>query len=357
VASEFRSNSLQAIDSSLTIVDRIRPFLWIGFRDEQGARRVIVGLFAQQTALVVSVALLALARLLGRERRPLGELERCCWWWLAITFAFFPIQTYNPDRRYLLLVPPMAILLGLAVGGAGVARPSSALRPAAEPASRRRAWRWLAAWAVAGFAGSFYLRMWALPLLTDATAGIKFGVEPGFSQAALLVPIWAASFLLAGLALLAWARWAVLRRSTIPAALLLGAVLVEDVTRDAAYWSHLRFSIRDVSREIGRLAESLPLDRRAVVGNTADTMALETGLFSFVIRDWEQVDMRMNLDGLTRFRPGLAIVTTRGGEPVGYDEGFATTGMRVVRVFDCWPDAAGRPRLHTIVYAPHPATR
>jgi 4-amino-4-deoxy-L-arabinose transferase-like glycosyltransferase len=357
VAAEFHSNTLQAIDSRLTVIDRIRPFLWLGYRDEQGAPKMIVGLFAQETALVVSVALLALARLLGRERRPLGELERCCWWWIAVTFAFFPIQTYQPDRRYLLLVPPLAILLGLAVGGAGVALSSSALSAAAEPAARRRAWRWLAAWAVAGFVVGLYLRTWALPLLTDATAGIKFGIEPGFAQAVLLVPIWAASFLLAGLALLAWARWEVLRRTTIPAALLLGAVLVEDVARDAAYWSHLRFSLRDASREIGRLAESLPLDRRAVVGNTADTMALETGLFSFLIRDWKQVEMRMNLDGLTRFRPGLAIVTTRGGEPVGYDEGFATTGMRVVRVFDCWPDAAGRPQLHTIVYAPHAVAR
>ena len=357
VAAEFRSNTLQAVGPGLTIGDRIRPFLWLGFRDQQYGPRVIIGLFAQETALVVSVALLALARLLGRARRPPGELERCCWWWIAITLAFLAIQAYHPDRRYLLLVPPLAILLGLAVGGAGVALPTPAPRPAAEPAARLRAWRWLAAWAVAGFVGGPYLRMWALPPLTDATAGIRFGAEPGLSQVALLLPIWAASFLLAGLALLGWARWRVLRRSAIPVSLLLGAVLAEDVARDAAYWSHLRFSLRDASREIGRLAGALPLDRRVVVGNTADTMALETGLFSFIIRDWKAVDMQMNLDGLTRFRPGLAIVTTQGGNLIGQYECFSTAGVRVLRVFDCWPDAAGRPRLRSIVYASPAAAR
>ena len=357
VAAEFHSNLMQTVEPRLTIGAMARSFLWLGFRDEQGASRVIVGLFTQETALVVSVALLALARLLGRERRPLGELERCCWWWIAGTLAFFAIQSYDPDRRYLLLVPPLAILLGLAVGGAGAASSSAAPRPGAEAAPRLRAWRWLAAWAVAGFVGGLYLRVWALPRLTAATAGISFGAEPGLSPVALLLPIGAGALLLAALALLVWARWGVLRRIAIPVSLLLAAVLAEDVGRGAAYWRHLRFSLRDASREIGRLAESLPLDRRAMVGNTADTMALETGLFSFVIRDWKAVGMRMNLDGMTRFHPGLAIVTTRGAQLIGQYECFSTTGMRVVRVFDCWPDAAGRPRLRSIVYAPPAAVR
>jgi hypothetical protein len=60
---------------------------------------------------------------------------------------------------------------------------------------------------------------------------------------------------------------------------------------------------------------------------------------------------------MTRFHPGLAIVTTRGADLIGQYECFSTTGMRVVRVFDCWPDAAGRPRLRSIVYAPPAAVR
>jgi 4-amino-4-deoxy-L-arabinose transferase-like glycosyltransferase len=357
VVAEFRGNLRQTIAPSLTIGAMIRPFLWLGFRDEQGASRVIVGLFTQETALVVSVALLALARLLGRERRPLGELERCCWWWMGITLAFFAIQTYNPDRRYLLLVPPLAIIMGLAAGGSGAALPSPVPRPAAEPALRLRAWRWLAAWAFAGFVGSLYLRRWALPLLTDATTGIRFGVESGEPTVALLLLIGAASLLLVAPALLVWAHWGALRRCAIPVSLLLGAVLAEGITRDAAYWSHLRFTLRDASREIDRLAGSLPLDRRAMVGNTADTMALETGLFSFIIRDWRTVGVQMNLDGMTRFRPGLAIVTTRDDDLLGQQECFSTAGMRVVRVFDYWPDAAGRPRLRSVVYAPPAAAR
>lgn len=347
IVSEFLSDTLVATNPDLPTGGGIRPFLWYGFREEPGGPSVMSGFFAQEVALVVSVALLAVSRLLGRGRRPAGNLERCCWWWIGITLAFLAVQTYHPDRRYLLLVPPLAMLLGLAAGGADAGR-----RPEAGPAPRLPAWRWLAAWAVVGFVAGLYLRPWVLPVLAGATARLGIGAEEGLSQKALLLLVWAGSFLLAAAALLVWGRWGALRRGAIPGALLLGAVLTEDVARDVAYWSHLRFSIRDVSREIGRLAAVLPPDRRSVVGNTSDTLALETGLFSFVIRDWDFARMYMNLDGFRRFRPGLALVTERAGSPVGGDEGFTVAGMRRVRVFDYWPDASGRPRLRTTVYLP-----
>jgi hypothetical protein len=210
---------------------------------------------------------------------------------------------------------------------------------------------------VVGFVAGLYLRPWMLPVLAGATARLDFGAERGLSPQALLLLVWAGSFLLAAAALLAWGRWGALRRGAIPGALLLGAVLTEDLARDVAYWSHLRFSIRDVSREIGRLAAVLPPDRRSVLGNTSDTLALETGLFSFVIRDWDFARMHMNLDGFRRFRPGLALVTEKDGKPVGGDEGFTVAGMRRVRVFEYWPDAGGRPRLRTTVYLPDLASR
>jgi hypothetical protein len=194
-------------------------------------------------------------------------------------------------------------------------------------------------------------------VLAVATARVGVGAEVGLSQNALLLLVWTGSFLLAAAVLLIWGRREALWRGAVPGALLLGAVLTEDLVRDATYWSHLRFSIRDVSREIGRLAASLPLDRRSAVGNTADTLTLENGLFSFVIRDWGFAGMYMNLDGLRRFRPGLALVTEKDGKPVGGDEGFRVAGLRVVRVFDYWPDAGGRPRLRTTVYAPDVAAR
>jgi hypothetical protein len=343
VVSEFRSNALIATNPNLPTGGGLRPFLWYGFREEPGGPNVMNGFFAQEAALVVSIAMLAVSRLLGRGRQPVGDLERCCWWWIALTLAFLSIQTYHPDRRYLLLVPPFAMLVGLAAGETSVA-PRLAPRPSA--------WRWLAAWAIAGLVAGLYLRSWALPVLAGATAGVSFGAERGLSNTTLLLLAWTGSFLLAAVALLVWGRSGALRRGAIPGALLLAAVLAEDVARDAAYWSHLRFSIRDVSREIGWLAIALPPDRRAAVGNTSDTLTLENGLFSFVIRDWGFARMYMNLDGFRRFRPGLALVTERRGEPVGGDEGFSVAGMRVVRVFDYWPDAGGHPRLRTTVYAP-----
>jgi 4-amino-4-deoxy-L-arabinose transferase-like glycosyltransferase len=352
ILSEFRSNTLIATNPDLPTGGGIRPLLWYGFREEPGGPSVMNGFFAQEVALVVSVALLAVSRLLGRGRRLIGNLERCCWWWIVVTLAFLSIQTYHPDRRYLLLVPPFAMLLGLAAGGT-----SATLRPAESPAPRLRAWRWLAAWGVLGLVLGLYLRAWLLPMLTWMTARVSVGADRGVSQTTLLMLVWVGSFLLAAAALLIWGRWGALRRGAIPGVLLLAAVLTGDVARDAVYWSHLRFSIRDVSREIGRLAESLPLDRRSAVGNTSDTLTLENHLFAFVIRDWGFARMYMNLDGFRRFRPGLALVTERHGKPVGGDEGFSVAGMRVVRVFDYWPDAGGHPRLRTTVYAPDIAAR
>ena len=343
VVGEFRSNALIATNPNLPTGGGLRPFLWYGFREDPGGPNVMNGFFAQEVALIVSVAVLAVSRLLGRGRRPVGDLERCCWWWIGLTLAFLSIQTYHPDRRYLLLVPPCAMLVGLAAGGEGAA-PSLVRR-----ISR---WRWLAAWAVAGLLAGLYLRSWVLPVLAGAAARVSIGAERGLSNTTLLLLVWAGSFLLAAVALWSWERWGALRRGAIPGVLLLAAVLVEDGTRDAAYWSHLRFSIRDVSRAIGTLGAALPPGRRAVVGNTSDTLVLENGLFSFVIRDWGFARMHMNLDGLRRFRPGLAVVTERGGVPVGGDEGFRAQDMRVVRVFDYWPDAGGHPRLRTTVYAP-----
>jgi 4-amino-4-deoxy-L-arabinose transferase-like glycosyltransferase len=352
ILSEFRSNTLLATNPDLPTGGGIRPFLWYGFREEPGRPHVLNGFFAQEVALVVSVVLLAVTRLLGWARGPAGSLERCCWWWITLTLAFLAVQTYHPDRRYLLLVPPCSVLLGLAAGGAiRLQRPAEARVP------RLRAWRWLAAWGLVGFVIGLYLRPWVLPGLALATARVGVGAEAGLSHQSLLLLVWACSPLLAAVALRTWASWGVLRRGTIPGVLLLGAVLTEDVVRDVVSWSHLRFSIRDVSREIGSLAEPLPLDRRSAVGNTADTLTLETGLFSFVIRDLGFARMYMNLDGWRRFRPGLAIVTERDGKPVGGDEGFSVAGLRVVRVFEYWPDAAGRPQLRTTVYAPPAAAR
>jgi len=343
VLGEFRSNTLIATNPDQSTGGGLRVFLWYGFRAEPGTRNVLNGFFLQEAPLVLAVALLAVARLLGRGRGPAGPLERACWWWIGLTLAFLSIQSYQPDRRFLLLAPPFAILL---------ASTTEAAAAGAGGPSRPRAWRWPAAGAVLAFTLGLYLRPWALPALAAATRRLSVGADRGLSQTGALLLVWAAACALAGLALLAWGRLAALRRVALPGALLLAAVLAVDVARDAAYLGRLRYSVRDVSRELGRLAAQLPPGRRAVVGNTSDTLALETGLFSFVIRDWGFARMYMNLDGLARFHPGLAVVTARRGEPVGGDEGFSTAGMRVVRVFDYWPDDAGHPRLRTTVYAP-----
>jgi 4-amino-4-deoxy-L-arabinose transferase-like glycosyltransferase len=85
VAGEFLSNARIATNPELPTGGGLRPFLWYGFREEPGGANVMNGFFAQEAALVVSVAVLAISRLLGRGRQPVEDLERCCWWWIGAT--------------------------------------------------------------------------------------------------------------------------------------------------------------------------------------------------------------------------------------------------------------------------------
>jgi hypothetical protein len=129
-------------------------------------------------------------------------------------------------------------------------------------------------------------------------------------------------------------------------------VVFANVTRGAYALGTVRYTIRDVGRAIGALARSLPEDRRRTAGDTADTFALEDRLFAFVVRNWPEANMYMNLDGVSRFRPGFVLVTWRRGKIMGDREGASIAGMVVAHTFDYWPDDEGHPRLRTQLYTP-----
>jgi len=324
----------------------VRRLLWFGFRDEPGLDHFILnGFFVQECVAVVAVTLLAVARLLHTDRRPFGPLELCGWLWLAITLGFNGMQSYQPDRRWLLAAPPLAILIGLAA----VERAHFRAEPGRAPHIGAR--RWLAAWGLLGLLIALYLRPALLVTIQKATEHWQLGSTPGFSNRTLLLLLWTAAFAVAAALVFAIRRWRLWRRAALPGVTLLVVVLAVDVARIGHAAGQVQFTIRDTGRRIGAMVDSLPPERRAIVGNTADSFALDHRMFAFVIRRWKNVGMYMNRDGLTRFKPGLAIVTERRDHLLG-DEGFDFDDMHPLREYEYWPDAHGRPRLTTTVYDP-----
>jgi len=177
VAGEFASNMKIGMGSHHRLGKLLR-FLWFGYRTEPGMEQLVpVGFFIQEAALIASAGILAVVRLLGLERRRLGDLERCCWIWLAVTFAFVATQSYQPDRRYLLSAPPLAILLGLAAA----ARRDEGIEPDAP--ARPGALRWLAAWAVAAFTLGLLARPWGCRGSGRSRRGSPSGPRAGSARA------------------------------------------------------------------------------------------------------------------------------------------------------------------------------
>ncbi len=330
-------------DSALPVVRRL---LWYGTRYDLGGIYVLGGFFAQEWALLAGVSLLAVSRLLRVDQRPLGSPEVCCWVWLATMLASLATHhSYAPDRRYLLHVPPLAILVALAATGE---RAADKQEHQARPVQTSR---WIAAWLVATLAIGVYLRPLALSVLTQAASELPIGKEPGLSASVSVALGWFIASLLAAAGVTAWNRFGrsgLVRGAALAAALL---SITLGTMRLAAQARQPCFAMRDASRDLARLARTLPPGRRVAVGTTSETLGLETDLFCFMVRNWPDQRVFLNLDGLHRFRPALAIVTEGGGKRVGHPEGFSTDGMRPVRLYEFWPDSDGRPQLRTTVYA------
>ena len=80
---------------------------------------------------------------------------------------------------------------------------------------------------------------------------------------------------------------------------------------------HPVYSERDAARAIAQISRVLPPGRRVMTGQVANSLALESDIFSFYIRNEPLTGALQNLDGWERFRPTMA-----------------TTHLRASRTFD-----------------------
>jgi 4-amino-4-deoxy-L-arabinose transferase-like glycosyltransferase len=365
---EFASAARLAV-SATPAVSALDRTLWFGFREDPDAARSPGGLFAQEPVLVGAVLVWIVAGLLrGSPRRPRGgaaaavtdagprhEADRgslviACHAWIGIALAGIATHpSFSPDRRYLLIVPPLAILLALAAFRDAAREPSAAPRSNAPGALHRL--RVPAAWAVAALALSLVLRPLALSAAPGWFAALAPEAAAELSRRTLLAAAW-----LVSCALAAWVWLPALRHRVRPlgprAALAACTLSVFGGAWHAAdiVWAP-RWTLRDAGRGIERATRSAN-GAAVAAGTTAETLALESRLFCLVVRDWPHAGAFTNLMGLARLNPAWAIVTwTTAGRPVVGSESFALDGFREAGAWPVWTDASGGARFRAVLYA------
>ena len=258
--------------------------------------------FVRGSGFVVFALALAVGRAwLVRASWPRERVALLCMAWLVAGLLPIAWQDYQPDRRWLGLVPPAVALLALAWARGGLVLPTRDEWRAAGRARRLAALAGVAA--VTGL-----LVRW--PLVPPLLRWLGTGAEPTLPQIAGASALGWAFCAAASAALLlllarrlpsqAWPR-------LLPA--LLAFLCLLQLPLAALQIARAPTSVRDVSRALERATRAWPQEHKRMLGNPADTLAIETDLFAFLIRDRDTAARSMNVDGWTRFDPWIVIET------------------------------------------------
>lgn len=266
--------------------------------------------FMETVMPLLGVILLAWRRLTRSGASATDAAERLMWWWLGGGALFLALQSYQPDRRFLILMVPMA-----ALGWRGLVEEGLRLTPGATAGG----WlRHLLAGAVGGgIMGVLALGWWSdgLAAWLGRPGGAGAGLPPGAAQQVL----WHGSVGLGVVAALLCRRWAPPRGWAVRAWLWLPLWVALEPWQVARDLRHATFVTRAGARSLAAIAPYLPADRRAITGNLANTLSLGSSLFAFRIRNEPEIGALMNLDGWERFRPGLLVLPSRSGQPSARD--------------------------------------
>jgi 4-amino-4-deoxy-L-arabinose transferase-like glycosyltransferase len=305
---------------------RFTLFGWAGFGLVRGA------LVTQTVVPLVAVLLLLVARLGRAVSRPVDLVELFAWCWLLLGLLFIGFERYQPDRRFLYLMPAIAILASTVLGDGGVPLPSRA-----GFAGSGGRWRAALAGAVTGGGVLFLLAPLLFPAAADPTRSLL--------RASLLV----SSGTVAGAVLLVLLIPRLPDRAyRIPPLLFLLGFLLLEPLRFGWFLTHPSWTIRDTSRALRQFtADWAPVDR-VVFGPAAHTLTLESQLFPLIMRRNERTGARMNLDGWERFHPALALVVV-DRSMASMTRDVEAHGLIRCRELPVWPGPAG-PRFRIALY-------
>ncbi len=291
-----------------------------------------VGLVRQAPLLLALTGWLAARRFAAGAWRRFDALTLLCWCWLLGGLALVAVQEYQPDRRFLFLVPPLAILVADAVARRRLRWPSAADFGPAAPWMRRLA----TAAILAGWIGLMG-RAPLAELLHRASAGIAIGARPGLTPAAAGGLAWILVVVAGVLLLPALGRWLPARPRELSAGAVVVLFTAGHLLAVGLHLARPTFTLRDTSRQLAAWTADWPAEQRVIAGSQSDTLALETELRPINIRPWDNAGVFMNEH---RWPEAWLVV---GQEP-------PVAGFRRLDDLELAPDRRGEPRFRLPLY-------
>ena len=289
------------------------------------------GFFRHEWFLLVVAAAFGAARIARVIRRPVTTIEVASWLWLVMGLGIMGLQTYQQDRRFLFLIPPLSILSALALGSA------VELGESAWSSVRARRIGTGAAAGVLALVLLFYLvpfgagKAMAVGRLVGLTW--SYGVAGGLLLSAMALSV--------GL-LAAWRvpslRWRGNVRGQIAVAVI---PLLFVLARSGPEVLNRSRGLENVSRTLDRISADWPAGERVAAGWSAGTVTLGSRV----------LPVNHEISGpraAERFRPQLELYAQNTGRPVEQSSYWAVPG-RPLKVscaqLPIWDDASGRPRI------------
>lgn len=286
--------------------------------------------FRYEWYLLLVAGAFGAARIARVIRRPVTAIEIASWIWVVLGLGVMGLQTYQQDRRFLFLVPPLAMLSAIAL--------ATVVELGESAWGSRRARRLATGGAAAVLALVFLFYLIPFGAWKMIGIGARLGRTWNYGEAGGLL----LSAMIVGAMLVAawWAptvRWrgnatAQLLLAVVPLGMVLARVVPELRTRG--------YGLRDTSHAIVRITEGWPDQDRVAVGWTAGTVSLDAR----VLPASNEVK---GLRAAERFTPQLEIYST-SGKPLQPRKFWAVPGrpQKVVCAhMPVWNDAAGTPRL------------
>jgi 4-amino-4-deoxy-L-arabinose transferase-like glycosyltransferase len=278
--------------------------------------------FALQSIVQVAAAgVLAWQRVLrSREDHP-DAIERIAWIWLGLGLLTVGLLRFQPDRRFLLLSAPLAILFATAVEcRVGSPAPS----------------RVLPGGSVRRFTGGALLGF-AVGWVTIALC-ILMGIRVAPPRWSLL---WNVAVVCGGLvSLLRPLHLTRVVAMCRPSVLIMGFLILEPI-RFSLHLAQPQYSVLAATRRLAALANDLPSEDRVMVGEGSSTLSLESTILAIPMRINPATGAFLNQNPWDRFHPALALAVIRRGMPHAEAGEAGKRGFRPCMTFDLLPDGHG----------------
>ena len=294
------------------------------------------GFFRNEIFLLIVTAAFGAARIARVIRRPVSTVEVASWVWLLLGIGAMGLQTYQQDRRFLFLIPALAMLSALALAHA------IELGESRWPTPRARRIATGIGAGVLAIVVLFYAVPLGVPQAISAARMFGLNWNEGVAGGVLL----STAALVIGLVAARDVPPVHFRGSVRPQLVLAAIPLGYVLARTASEVRNRPRGLERVSRTLDRISAGWPDSDRVAVGWPAGTLTLGSRV---IPANHELKGMR----AAERFRPQLELYALAPDGTVKQASIWAVPG-RPLKV-DCghlpiWGDESGEPRLMVHIF-------